>query len=106
MVGNGSSLEGPPVWAIFGDLMAGLVGIFVFFLVMALGFQVDLASSLAQERQEKESHLVRLRDLESALATPLAQGRVTLTDGKIGISGSVLFELNSAELQSDGRELI
>ena len=30
--------ESPPVWAVFGDLMAGLVGIFALFLVLALGF--------------------------------------------------------------------
>jgi flagellar motor protein MotB len=31
---------------------------------------------------------------------------VTLANGRIGISGSVLFALNSAELQPDGRQLL
>jgi len=44
--------------------------------------------------------------LEKALAIPLATGRVTLNNGRIGISGSVLFSLNSAQLQPDGRLLL
>ena len=98
--------EGPPVWAVFGDLMAGLVGIFALFLVLALGFQVDLAESLAGERSRREADSARLQVLESALARPLAEGRITLTDGKIGISGNILFGLNSAKLRPEGEELI
>ena len=44
--------------------------------------------------------------LEEALADPLATGRVTLRDGRIGISGSVLFSLNSDQLQAEGRDLL
>jgi flagellar motor protein MotB len=44
--------------------------------------------------------------LEQALARPLAEGRVTLVDGRIGIAGSVLFALNSAELQPEGRTVL
>ena len=40
------------------------------------------------------------------LAGPLAAGRVTLVNGRIGISGSVLFALNSDQLQPEGRELL
>ncbi len=98
--------ESPPVWAVFGDLMAGLVGIFALFLVLALGFQVDLAESLQGERQRREADSERLKALEYALAGPLAEGRITFTDGKIGISGNILFGLNSAELQPEGVELI
>ncbi len=98
--------EGSPVWAIFGDLMAGLVGIFVLFLVLALGFQVDLAEALKQERVVKEEKAIRLSTLEAALARPLAEGRITLTDGKIGISGQILFGLNSSQLQPEGATLI
>ena len=86
--------------------MAGLVGIFALFLVLALGFQVDLAESLAGERSRREADSVRLQVLESALARPLAEGRITLTDGKIGISGNILFGLNSAKLRPEGEELI
>jgi hypothetical protein len=35
-----------PVWAVFGDLMAGMVGAFVLILVFALGVQLDLAEKL------------------------------------------------------------
>lgn len=37
---------GVPVWAVFGDLMAGLLGAFVLILVCALGMQLELASKL------------------------------------------------------------
>ena len=47
-----------------------------------------------------------LATLLVALAGPLAAGRVTLSQGRIGISGSVLFALNSADLQPDGRQLL
>jgi flagellar motor protein MotB len=36
----------------------------------------------------------------------LASGRVTLRDGRIGISGSVLFSLNSDQLQPEGQRLL
>lgn len=44
--------------------------------------------------------------LEKALAGPLASGRVTLRDGRIGISGNVLFALNSDQLRPEGRQLL
>lgn len=96
----------PPIWAVFGDLMTGLVGVFVLMLVWALGFQLELSQSLKQETQKREQAEQRRADLEQALAVPLAEGRVTLTDGRIGISGNVLFSLNSAELQEEGQELL
>jgi flagellar motor protein MotB len=48
----------------------------------------------------------RREALERALAIPLAAGRVTLANGRIGISGSVLFAFNSADLQPEGRQLL
>ena len=51
--------------------------------------------------------LFRSREaLERALAGPLASGRVTLDNGKIGISGNVLFALNSDLLQAEGKQLL
>jgi len=44
--------------------------------------------------------------LEKALAVPLATGRVTLNNGRIGISGSVLFPVNSDQLRPEGRQLL
>ncbi len=101
-----ASNQDTPVWAIFGDLMAGLVGVFVLLLVWTLGIQVELAQSLEQEIQKRQAEEQRRMELEQALADPLASGRVTLHNGRIGISGSVLFSNNSAELQSDGRDLL
>lgn len=96
----------PPIWAIFGDLMSGLVGVFVLLLIWALGFQVELAQSLKEEVSKRELAEQRHNALEKALAGPLADGRITLRDGRIGISGSVLFLLNSDKLQPEGRELL
>lgn len=95
-----------PVWAIFGDLMAGVVGIFVLILVWVLGYQVELAQSLKEEVSKRQAEEQRRMALEEALADPLATGRVTLRDGRIGISGSVLFSLNSDQLEPEGRELL
>lgn len=95
-----------PIWAVFGDLMAGLLGAFVLILVYVLGMQMELATRLEAEVQQRQLETQRRQALESALAGPLAAGRVTLNDGRIGISGSVLFALNSADLQPQGRQLL
>ena len=98
--------EEPPIWAIFGDLMAGMVGVFVLLLVWALGFQLELAQSLEDEVKKRQAEQQRRIALERALADPLASGRVTLRDGKIGISGRFLFSLNSDQLQPEGEALL
>lgn len=95
-----------PVWAAFGDLMAGLLGAFVLILAAALGLQFELSARLEREVQQRAEQAQRLQTLEQALAAPLAAGRVTLEGGRIGISGSVLFALASAELQPEGRALL
>ncbi|CAN5893663.1 OmpA family protein [soil metagenome] len=95
-----------PVWAVFGDLMAGLLGAFVLILVCALGMQLELATKLESEVRQRQVAAQRLQALERALAGPLAAGRVTLANGRIGISGSVLFAVNAAELQPEGRQLL
>ena len=95
-----------PVWAVFGDLMAGLLGAFVLILVGVLGVQLELVTSLEAEIQKRQQEEQRREALEKALAGPLASGRVTLNNGKIGISGNVLFALNSDQLQPEGQQLL
>jgi flagellar motor protein MotB len=95
-----------PVWAVFGDLMAGLLGAFVLILVAVLGIQLEMASSLQAEIQKRQLEEQRRISLEKALAIPLATGRITLNNGRIGISGRVLFSLNSDQLQPEGRQLL
>lgn len=95
-----------PVWAVFGDLMSGLLGAFVLILVGVLGVQLELATHLEAEVKKRQQEEQRRMALERALAIPLASGRVTLNNGRIGISGSVLFSLNSDRLQPDGRLLL
>ena len=73
-----------PVWAVFGDLMAGLVGIFVLILVWVLGYQVELAQTLREETGKRQQEEQRRMALEQALAGPLAAGRITLRDGRVG----------------------
>lgn len=95
-----------PVWAVFGDLMAGLVGAFVLVFIGVLLTQVDLVNTLQVEvakRQQEESRRIAL---EKALAIPLASGRVTLNNGRIGISGSVLFDVNADQLRPEGAQLL
>ena len=95
-----------PVWAVFGDLMSGLLGAFVLILLCALGMQLDLATKLEVEVRQRQAEVQRRQALEQALAGPLAAGRVTLKNGRIGISGSVLFGFNSAQLQPEGAQLM
>ena len=101
-----AGLEHSTVWAVFGDLMSGLLGAFVLILVGVLGVQLELVSSLEAEVQKRQAEEQRRQALEKALAVPLASGRVTLADGRIGISGSVLFALNSDQLQPEGRQVL
>lgn len=95
-----------PVWAVFGDLMASLLGAFVLVLLGVLVVQMDLVASLQSEVEKRRIEEQRRMALERALAIPLASGRVTLSDGRIGISGNVLFAVNSDELRPDGRQLL
>ena len=94
------------MWAVFGDLMAGLLGAFVLILVGVLVVQIDLVASLQQEVQKRQMEEQRRMALEKALAVPLAAGRVTVNNGRIGISGSVLFATGSDELRAEGRQLL
>lgn len=95
-----------PVWAVFGDLMSGLLGAFVLILLGVLVVQMDLMASLESEVKKRQVEEQRRMALEKALAIPLQSGRVTLNNGRIGISGSVLFPLNSDQLRPDGRLLL
>ena len=95
-----------PVWAVFADLMAGLLGAFVLILVGVLVVQMDLVANLESEIRKRQQEEQRRMALEKALAIPLQTGRVTLQNGRIGISGSVLFALSSDQLRPDGRLLL
>jgi flagellar motor protein MotB len=95
-----------PVWAVFGDLMSGLLGAFVLLLVGVLVVQLQMATQLEDEVKKRQIEEQRRMTLEKALAIPLATGRITLTNGRIGISGRVLFSLNSDQLQPEGRQLL
>ena len=98
--------EAPPIWPAFGDLMACLFGLFVLFFVWTVAIETSLAADLKAERASRAAESARLAALESALAGPLASGRITLVDGRIGIRGSVLFDLTSAELRDEGRAVL
>lgn len=94
------------VWLVFGDLMAGLMGLFVLFFAWAIWFQVDLTRNLEVEKAARVEAADRIHALEAALAAPLAAGRITLEKGRIGIAGSVLFDLYSADLRPEGLALL
>ena len=109
-----------PIWAIFGDLMAGLMGVFVLLFVITVGFQLELKQHLVDEiakrktaeearmtaEAERQLEEEKRLALEEVLSGPLLSGSITLRDGRIGISGSVLFALNSSELQTEGLILL
>jgi flagellar motor protein MotB len=95
-----------PVWAVFGDLMSGLLGAFVLLLLGVLVVQLQLSASLESEVKKRQVEEQRRMSLEKALAIPLAAGRITLNNGRIGISGRLLFSLNSDALQPEGRKLL
>lgn len=104
--GDDSAEITAPAWAVFGDLMAGLVGAFVLVFIGVLLTQVDLVNSLQSEIAKRHQEEARRIALEKALAIPLASGRVTLSNGRIGISGSVLFDFNSDQLRPEGEQLL
>jgi flagellar motor protein MotB len=99
-------IESAPIWPAFGDLMACLFGMFVLFFVWTVSLEATLARDLADERTGRAAESARREALERALAGPLAEGRITLVDGRIGIRGSVLFALNSAELRDEGAQVL
>ncbi len=103
---DGGVEQTAPIWAVFGDLMAGLLGAFVLLLVGVLVVQVQLATQLQDEVGKRKAEEQRRLTLEKALAVPLASGRITLANGRIGISGRLLFALNSDQLQPAGRQLL
>lgn len=103
---DGDAESTTPVWAAFGDLMSVLLGVFVLILVGVIGAQMQLSNRLEEEVRQRHIEAQRRKTLEQALAAPLAAGRVTLVDGRIGIRGNVLFALNSDQLQPEGRELL
>ena len=95
-----------PTWMAFADLMTGLLGGFVLLLVGVMATQLEMASTLEAEVHKRQVEEQKRQTLEQALAIPLASGRITLNNGRIGISGKLLFELNSDQLQPEGRRLL
>ena len=95
-----------PIWAAFGDLMSVLLGAFVLILVGVIGVQLQLSHKLDEAVKQQKAEAQRRMTLEHALAVPLAAGRVTLVNGRIGIRGSLLFALNADQLQPEGREVL
>ncbi|WP_266157131.1 OmpA family protein [Dyella silvatica] len=103
---DGEAESTATIWAAFGDLMSVLLGAFVLILVGVIGVQLQLSNRLEEETKQRQLEAQRRKTLEQALAAPLAAGRVTLVNGHIGIRGSVLFALNSDQLQPEGRDVL
>jgi flagellar motor protein MotB len=103
---DGGTEYAAPIWAAFADLMSVLLGAFVLILVGVIGVQLQLENKLDEEVKHRQQETQRRKTLEQALAGPLASGRVTLVNGRIGISGNVLFALNSDQLQPQGRDVL
>jgi flagellar motor protein MotB len=78
----------------------------VLILVGVIGVQLQLSHKLDEAVRQRQAEAQRRITLEHALAVPLAAGRVTLVNGRIGIRGSLLFGLNSDQLQPEGRAVL
>ena len=63
----------PPIWAIFGDLMAGLVGVFVLLLVWFVCFQIELSQSLQEEVTKRQFEEQRRIALQAELTQSLQE---------------------------------
>lgn len=98
--------EARHVWPAIGDLMACLFGLFVLLFVGQVTMQLALTQDLVAEQEAHRRAADRLQSLERLLAGPLASGLVTVSNGRIGIRGSVLFDRSSSELTGDGRALL
>ena len=59
-----ASEHSAPVWAVFGDLMSGLLGAFVLLLVAVVGVQMELSSSLQEEVKKRHAEEQRRMTLE------------------------------------------
>jgi flagellar motor protein MotB len=94
------------IWPAVADLMVTLLGVFVLLFVWSTVLQIELADKLKHEQAARSAEAQRLKDLEKALAKPLAEGRITMVEGRIGMQGSVLFNVGSAELSTDGKQLV
>lgn len=103
---DGGDGDTATVWAAFGDLMAVMLGVFVLILLGVVGAHLHTAAKLEHVEREQARLAEQRETLERALAAPLAAGRVTLVDGRIGIRGSLLFPVNSDALQDEGRALL
>ena len=57
-----------PVWAVFGDLMSGLLGAFVLLLVGVLIVHLQLVTHLEDEVKKRQVEEQRRITLEKALA--------------------------------------
>lgn len=102
-----------PVWPVLADVLACLCGLVVLFFVWAVISQIDLSQQLFTEKArlklEQEAHAresARVAALEKALEVPIAEGRITLDGATVGIRGSVLFPLMSADLSDEGTRLV
>jgi flagellar motor protein MotB len=94
------------IWPAVADLMVSLLGVFVLLFVWSTVLQIELADKLKREQEAHQEEMERLKSLEESLAKPLAEHRITLERGRIGMQGNVLFKLGSAELSAEGTELV
>lgn len=126
--------HGGAPWMVFADLTAAVLGVFALLFVWVVVFRAEAAADLEAERgariaaeaaqtqaeaaraqaqaaaaaltAEKAAAQAKMAGLESAFASAIATGRVTFSDGRIGIAGRLLFDLYSAALSPEGHALL
>lgn len=109
---------GSPLWPAFGDVMSCLFGLFVLFFVWAIALQLPSAEAAtpatsapsagasASSGAASRAAASARDDSLSATIGQAFEGRVRVVEGRIGIGGSVLFEMSSADLRPEGVTLL
>ena len=69
-----------PAWAVFGDLMSGVLGAFVLVLVGVLAMQMDLTSSLEAEMAKAQGKLSNEAFVAKAPPAVIAQEQKRLAE--------------------------
>jgi hypothetical protein len=95
-----------PAWAVFGDLMSVMLGAFVLVLLGVIGVQMELSARLGERGQAAAGGPEATPDAGGSARRAAGGWPGHAEDGRIGISGSVLFALNSDQLQPEGRALL
>mgnify|MGYP000170239663 FL=1 len=99
-VPDNKEIDETGAWLSIGDLMSGLLLIFALLLI------VTLLQLTEQAEQSEKSRVVIIHSLKQALDAKGINAEVNEKTGDISILDSVLFDSNSSELKSEGKDFL